>query len=711
MHGNNKPAYTQNRELSWLKFNERVLEEAQDSDVPVMERLKYVSIFTNNLDEFFMVRVGSLFNLSIDDDSVIDNKSGMTPSEQLKEIYKAVRPLYQKRDAVFSEIEEELRAYGVCSLKFNELDDDEQRYIKTYFAQQILPILSPQIVDVHHPFPHLNNKSVHIAVSLRHKRGVLLGLIPLPDTLPAVLKLPGSAVRYILTQNIIMEYGDTVFGMYDAEYKNILCVTRNADINYGEESYDMDDDYRYRVKRLLGRRRRMSVVRLEFARAPSEYFENYFCEKMNIERDQIFITNAPMKVDYTSLLFSELPKPITRSLTYSVFVPQPSADINENDGIMRQVRNKDVFLSYPFDRMEPFLRMVKEAANDPSVISIKISIYRVAQKARLIEYLCAAAENGKDVTALIELRARFDEQNNINWSERLEESGCNVIYGFDEYKIHAKVCLITKKEKNEIQYITQVGTGNYNEVTAELYTDLSLITADKRIGQDAANFFKDMAIANLNGVYAHLLVAPNSFKNNVLQLIDEQIGLKQDGMITFKINSLTDIDVIKKLAEASGAGVPITLIVRGICCLLPGVAGHTENIRVISIVGRFLEHSRIYAFGTGSAQKIYISSGDMMTRNTNRRVEISCPILDDGIKRRINDMLDIMLSDNIKARLLRSDGFYEKIGTDMPPVNSQEVFMQEALKTAAALDQGSVKKPGPIRNAVKRWLEGVVKKL
>jgi polyphosphate kinase len=362
--------------------------------------------------------------------------------------------------------------------------------------------------------------------------------------------------------------------------------------------------------------------------------------------------------------------------------------------------------------MEPFLRMIREAANDPAVISIKISIYRVAQKARLIEYLCAAAENGKDVTALIELRARFDEQNNINWSERLEESGCHLIYGFDEYKIHAKICLITRKEKNEIQYITQVGTGNYNEVTAELYTDLCLITSDKYIGADAANFFKDMAIANLNGVYSRLLIAPNSFKNNILALIDEQVKLREDGRIIFKINSLTDFDVIKKLAEASQAGVSVTLIVRGICCLLPGIAGQTENIKVRSIVGRFLEHSRVYSFGVvGSGQKIYISSGDMMTRNTNRRVEISCPILDDKIKRRINDMLDVMLSDNVKARALRGDGFYEKVNGADVPVNSQEIFMQEAVKQASLSDTGNIVSPGPIRSGIKRLLEAVIERL
>jgi len=703
-------SFTQNRELSWLKFNERVLMEARDNQVPVIERLKFVSIFTNNLDEFFMVRVGSLFNLSLDDNTVIDNKSGMTPSKQLKEIFKAVRPLYATRDAVFSEIDMELRTYGVYAPKPQELDSDDKEFIKTFFTQQVLPVLSPQIVDVHHPFPHLNNKSIHIAVSLKNKHGILLGLIPLPDTLPAFIKLPGGA-RFILTEHIIMEYSDTVFGMYEIENKNILCVTRNADINYGEESYDMDDDYRYRVKRLLGRRRRMSVVRLEFAFSPTEYFQNYFCEKMNIEKDQIFVTKTPMKMNYISPLFNELPKSLSRSMTYPPFIPQPSPDISESDSIIRQVKNRDILFSYPYERMEPFLRMIKEAANDPAVISIKISIYRVAQKARLIEYLCAAAENGKDVTALIELRARFDEQNNINWSERLEESGCQVIYGFDEYKIHAKICLITRKEKGEIQYITQVGTGNYNEVTAELYTDLSLITTDKRIGADAASFFKDMAIANLSGAYHRLLVAPNSFKSNILSLIDEQINLREDGRITIKMNSLTDYDVIKKLGEASCAGVLITLIVRGICCLLPGIPEQTENIKVISVVGRFLEHSRIYSFGEGAEQKLYISSGDMMTRNTVRRVEIACPILDDRIKKMINEMFDIILSDNVKARVLKSDGFYEKIRQNGEHFNSQEIFMQNAVKKAQLSDAGSLKQPGVIRRAVKRWLEEALKRM
>jgi polyphosphate kinase len=699
--------YTQNRELSWLKFNERVLEEAQDANVPILERLKFVSIFTNNLDEFFMVRVGSLFDLAIEHDDAIDNKSGLTPSGQLEVVYNAVRPLYAKRDEVYSEISSRLRQYGICSLDIADLSAEEKKFVKNYFKLEVLPVMSPQIVGSHHPFPHLLNKATHVAAMLQRKNSAMVGIAALPDTVPEVLFLPGDDLRYITLDKIVLENIDALFEMYEIAEKNVLCVTRNADINYEEEGEEIEGDFRFLMKKLLKKRRRLSVVRLEMTTPPEENFEKVFCERLQISPREIFATKTPMKFSYLSLVTSKLNPDVKLSMSYPGFTPQITMQATPNESIMKQIRKQDLLLMYPFESMDPFLRMIREAANDPTVISIKISIYRVAQKARLIEYLCAAAENGKDVTVLIELRARFDEQNNINWSERLEEAGCRLIFGFDDIKVHAKLCLITRKERGEIQYITQVGTGNYNEITAEFYTDLSLITADQKIGAEANRFFRNMAVAHLNDNYEYLLVAPANLKSGILALIDEQIALGEKGRIVMKLNSMTDIDVIRKLSEASCAGVKTDLIIRGICCLIPGLPGATENISVISIVGRFLEHSRIYSFGTGAAQKMYIASADMMTRNTTRRVEVAAPILDEQIKALINKMIETELYDNVKARRLRSDGYYEKIRRGSAPIDSQELLIKEAAERMEVMRRQETSAPDKksvVRSKLKDWL-------
>ena len=423
------------------------------------------------------------------------------------------------------------------------------------------------------------------------------------------------------------------------------------------------------------------MVRLEVAEKLSPEVEKYFCEKFNIKPTQIFRTKMPMKLSYAFAISGNLPEPMKKALTYPPFSPQEPERVQEGS-ITKQIRRKDLLLFYPYESMNPFLKLIKEASVDPNVMTIKITIYRLAKKARLVEYLCAAAENGKEVTVLIELRARFDEQNNIDWSERLEEAGCRVIYGFENYKVHSKLCLITYRNRGEIQYITQVGTGNYNEKTAAMYTDLSLMTADREIGKDAMEFFKNMSISNLDGDYQHLIVSPTSLKQKVLTLMDEEIARGSEGRIIMKMNSLTDVDFIEKVSEASRAGVKIDLIIRGICCILPGVKGYTENLRVTSVVGRFLEHPRIFSFGTGSRQKIYIGSADMMTRNTEKRVEVACPVLDEDIKRQINHYLKVMLNDNIKARVLQSDGIYRKREQQEPFIDSQAVFMEEALQNS-----------------------------
>ena len=675
--------YTQNRELSWLRFDQRVLEEARDKSVPLLERMKFVAIFTSNLDEFFMIRVGSLYDMVQTDEKHRDSRSGMTPQEQLDAIYEAVAPLYKERDKTYTEIKKELSPYGVCGLDFKELEADEKKYVK-YFKEQILPVLSPQIVDSSHPFPHLLNKDIYVTASLS-KKEQMLGIVPVPTYVSDILMLPGHDIRYIRMEKVIMEYLHLVFDQYEVSDPNYICVTRNADVSPNDEALEVTDDFRKLMQNTLHKRRRMAVVRLETAEKLSAKMQEYFCEKFKITPAQIFRTKMPMKLDYMFSIAGNLPESMKRSLVYEPFSPQKSAHVQEGS-MLKQVKKQDILLFYPYESMDPFLKLIKDASADPNVMTIKITIYRLAKKARLVEYLCAAAENGKEVTVLIELRARFDEQNNIDWSERLEEAGCRVIYGFDGYKVHSKICLITYRNRNEIQYITQVGTGNYNEKTAAMYTDLSLMTADPRIGQDAAEFFKNMSIGNLQGSYQYLIVSPVSLKSSILQMMDEEIRKGKDGRIVMKMNSVTDVDFIRKVSEASRVGVRVDLIVRGICCILPGVPEYTENVRVMSVVGRYLEHPRIFSFGTGKEQKIYIGSADMMTRNTEKRVEVACPVLDEQIRRQINHDLKVMLSDNVKARVMQKDGTYTKRKlkdeSSGKMIDSQAVFMEEALKAA-----------------------------
>lgn len=678
--GKEKLRYTQNRELSWLRFNHRVLEEAQDESVPLLERMKFVSIFTSNLEEFFMIRVGSLCDMAEIGDEKEDSKSGMTPREQLAAIYEAVAPLYKERDKTYSDIKKQLVPYGICGLNIKELESPEKKYIKKYFKEQILPILSPQIVDANHPFPHLLNNQIYVIANLKQQSGgnTMIGIIPVPEFVSEIVVLPGHDIRYVRMEKVIMEYLELVFEQYQVSDKNYIRVTRNADISPDDEAFADNDDFRYVMKKALHKRRKMGVVRLETASPLEKEMEKYLCEKLKITQNCIFRTKTPMKLDFIFSIIDKIPMSMKRSLTDESFSPQPSSSLAEGS-VMAQVKKHDVLLSYPYESMDPFLQMIREASTDPDVMTIKITIYRLAKKSRLVEYLCAAAENGKEVTALIELRARFDEQNNIDWSERMEEAGCRVIYGFEGYKVHSKICLITYRSRNEIRYITQIGTGNYNEKTAKLYTDYSLITANQSIGEDATVFFKNMSIGNLSGVYKNLIVSPTSLKQKVLLLMDEEIQKGTEGRIIMKMNSVTDLDFIRKTAEASRAGVKVDLIVRGICCILPGIPGETENLSVTSIVGRYLEHPRVFVFGKGDDRKVYIGSADMMTRNTEKRVEVACPIYDAQIKKRLVRCLNIMLADNVKAREMQRDGTYRKKKGGDKQICAQEYFMREAL--------------------------------
>ncbi|MCH3916137.1 MAG: polyphosphate kinase 1 [Spirochaetia bacterium] len=683
--GLHKQGYTQNRELSWLKFNKRVLEEGMDETVPLLERLKFISIFTSNLDEFFMIRVGSLHDMLGMKEPAVDNRSGMTAEQQLEAIYKEVRPLYKEKEKAYEEVEGQLRLHGIFRLKIKELTPSEKKYVKQYFENAVLPILSPQIVDSHHPFPHLANEVMHVGAMIKIEDKTLFSVIPIPTALPDLIFLPGNEVRYVGMEDIVLEYYETVFSMYKIGEKTVFRVTRNGDINADDEAFDIENDFRKKMKKLLQQRKRLEAVRLELGRAVGGSLIPFLASKLDLQKNQVFITSAPLSLPYAFSLESKVAMAAKRTLSYRPFEPQPCPRVRMDESLISQYQKKDLLLSYPFEKMSPYLRLIKEAAYDPHVISIKITIYRLARQAKLVEYLCAAAENGKDVTAMIELRARFDEQNNIDWSQRLEEAGCQVIYGLEGYKVHSKITLITIREKGDVKYITQVGTGNYNEKTAKSYTDLCLITTNQEIGLDATEFFKNMSIGNLMGSYKHLIVAPVGLKSTLLNLIDEEIAKRENGRIMIKINSITDIDIIERLKLASCQQVKIRMIVRGICCLVPGVKDKTENIEIHSIVGRYLEHSRIYCFGSGSEEKLFISSADFMTRNTERRVEVACPIYDEQVKAQLHHILDTCFADNVKARKLGNDGQLHKIKDDNPMVDSQNTFMTEALNAATQI--------------------------
>ena len=682
-------SFTQNRELSWLRFNERVLAEAADATVPLFERLKFAAIFTSNLDEFFMIRVGSLFDLSLLKQVHIDNKTGMTPEEQLHAVYDAVAPLYKRRDKVMEEIEEQLRLHDISRVQMRELIVSEQKYVENYYQNTIRPMLSPQVVDTSHPFPHLINKARYIAVRLRAKgkEKEQFGLIPVPEALPRTVFLPGSAVRYLLTEQILLAYAEDVFSMYTVCDKAVICVTRNADINPDDENFEVDDDYRRHMKRVIKKRARLACVRLElFGGEVSTELREFLMRQLALKKEQVFKSKTPLDLSYVYGLSERMTPAARKSMTYRPFKPMPSAMVNPNESVTKQVMKRDLFLSYPYESMEPFLKLVEEAAVDPAVVSIKITIYRLASSSRLVEALTKASENGKDVVALLELRARFDEQNNINWSETLEDAGCQVLYGMEDYKVHSKICLITRQEKGKVQYITQIGTGNYNEKTAKLYTDFCLMTSDMEIGQDASEFFKNMALSNLDGEYHALMVAPNAMQSRIIEKIDEMIAVAAAGgnaHMMIKTNSVTDRVLIDRLQAASDAGVKIEMVVRGICCILPQIPSKTENITVTSVVGRFLEHSRVYCFMANGESEVYISSADFMTRNMTRRVEIACPVKSQQVKQRIIDFMLTMLHDNVKARRLMRDGSYLPVSNGEAPLSCQDAFMIEAEEAAS----------------------------
>lgn len=666
--------YTQNRELSWLKFNQRVLEESTDNTVPLLERLRFVSIFTSNLDEFFMVRVGSLFDLSLMTPTARENKSGKTPAEQLEMIYDTVRPLIRFRDAIYADLSKELTKQGIRDIAYHDLTAEEKHFIKEYYKENIRPLLSPQIIDRSHPFPHLKNKILYAAALLNDKNKEMLGLVGVPETVPPIVFMPGEDGAFIRTEEILKAHLKKIFKIYEIEETSVAAVTRNADISFDDEKFDEDNpDYRTQMTKLLRQRDKLAPVRLE-CQGDAPRLTSLLTEMLKLNPNQVFPCSCPLNLGYAYLLNKD-----NADLYYPPRKPEYPRYLTKALPMWEQVHQRDILLFYPYHSMRPFLDLLKESAQDPQVVSVKITIYRLAQNSAVVKYLCEAAENGKEVTVLMELRARFDEKNNIQWAKALEDAGCRIIYGPENFKCHSKICLITRKEKSHITYVTQIGTGNYNEKTSALYTDFSLMTANHAIAEDAVSFFQNMLIGNLQGDYKKLLVAPAGMKSTIINLIDREIAKGDQGRIMIKVNSLTERQLIDKLSEASCAGVKIDLIVRGICCLVPGIPGKTRNITVTSIIGRFLEHSRVYSFGEPNhrEQELYISSADIMTRNQTRRVEIACPILSEELRRWYNEYLMILLSDNLKARRLLPDGNYTQIPPGKHDLLSSQRYYEE----------------------------------
>ena len=674
----------ENRELSWLKFNERVLEEAEDTSVPLCERMTFLSIFQSNLDEFFMVRVGSLEDQKLLSQKLRENKTNMTAGEQIEAILKRVAELNERKDAVYASIMKEVGEEGVHLTDFKALAKSESKYLEEYFMKEIVPLLSVMIVGRKQPFPFLKGQEIYALAVLGTRNGKKkIGIIPCSSSVfPRLIRIPTKDDTYMLVEELILHFLPKVYKDYKVLEKSVIRVTRNADIDFNAV-YDEDLDYRDKMAQIVKLRKKLAPVRLELSHDINEDMIKQVCEYAEMEEPHVFLNQAPLDLSFLFQIEDILRK--DANLVYQRRVPQPSPMLKSNEHIIPQILDHDVLLSYPYESIKPFLQMLQDAARDPEVISIRMTLYRLSRNSKVVEALTEAAENGKQVDVLVELKARFDEANNIEWSRTLEDAGCHVVYGIDGLKVHSKLCLITRKVGDEIQYITQVGTGNYNEKTSRLYTDLSLITADKRIGEEAAKVFQAILLGSVVEDMEHLLVAPKCLQNKILAMIENEIQIAKEGKpayIGIKINSLTDKKIIDKLIDASRAGVKIDMVIRGINCLRSGIPGDTDNIHIVSIVGRFLEHSRIYIFGTHDRDKVYIASADFMTRNTLRRVEVAAPLYDETVKNKVRKMFATMLRDNVKAREQQPDGSYQKLSMVGPVLNSQEYFYEEAYMEA-----------------------------
>mgnify|MGYP004460635231 FL=1 len=667
----------ENRELSWLKFNDRVLEQAKDSNVPLAEKLNFISIYQSNLDEFFMVRLGSLYDQMLFYPTLKENKTDMTAEEQIKACLKKIRLLNKKEDTIYQNVMSELEKYDIHFVKYEQIKNkDDRKYLENYFEREILPLISPQVISKRQPFPFLNNRELYLAVQLESRKGKRkLGIVSLENAMDErIIEIPNTPHNYILVEDLISALSYELFGKHTVKNKALIRITRSADIDEDDHSLEGHDDYRELMETLIKQRRKLNPIRLDMSEGLEELEILMLMNFLNLEKNQVFTHRSPIDLKFIGEL-RDLLKISHPEIFYQKLEANNSPLVENRVPMIKQILKRDILLAYPFESMSPFLRLLDEASLDPNVASIKMTLYRVAKNSKIVKSLIRAAENGKEVVVLVELRARFDEENNIDWSKRLEEAGCRVIYGLDGLKVHSKLCLITYKNSQGVQYIGQIGTGNYNENTSKLYTDLSLMTSNREIGEEMNQVFNHLCLGETETNVEQLMVAPNCMITKIFALIDEQIALGKEGYVGFKCNSITSKNMIEKLIEASKAGVKIDLIVRGICCIIPGIKDETENIKVISIVGRYLEHSRIYIFGKKD-QKVYISSADLMTRNLEKRVEVAAPILDPKIKKKITNMFNIMLKDNVKASKLQSDGTYKQIKTKGEQINSQEYFFK-----------------------------------
>lgn len=698
-------SYTQNRELSWLRFDNRVLDEAFDETVPLFERLKFVSIFESNLDEFLMVRVGGLSDLAELKKQPVDNKSNMTASEQVDAVMAEMPGLLTRWESIFKSIEGKLDTLGVHRARIDSLTPEERTFVTRYFQAYVSPVISPLVIDPRHPFPNLRNGALYLACGLDgvNDEESLLGLIEIPTSMNRVVEIPSPAgtYSYILLEDVILACLDSCFGSYKPLDRALIRVTRNADIDPDGEGVEEEEDYRQHMKRILKKRLRLQPVVLAVSGSLEKATLKTIRKALELSRRSVFTCDIPLDLGYVFGIEGKIPEHLRNELLFTPFKPQPNPTIDMSRSIREQVLQGDKLLFYPYEAMNPFLDLVHEAAYDPECISLRITFYRVAKQSRLCESLIDAAENGKEVTVLMELRARFDEQNNIEWAERLEEAGCTVIYGSEGFKCHSKICQLTYREGMALTRLTLLGTGNFNEKTAKLYSDFMLMTAHPGIGEDANLFFRNLSLGNLRGDYRFLGVAPVGLKPLIMRGLDREIQRALAGepaRVFFKLNSLTDREVIDKIAEASCAGVRVDMIIRGISCLKPNIAGKTENVHVRSIVGRFLEHARVYAFGVDS-DMIYLSSADMMTRNTEHRVEIAFPVLDPTCRALVHEYMGVQLRDNVKARSLTSDGTWVPVERKEgeKPFNSQEFLLERAYRNAesAAVASEPVAKAKP----------------
>lgn len=681
------PGIFVNRELSWLEFNRRVLSESLNPKIPLMERLKFLSIYFSNLDEFFMVRVGSLHDQSIVEPNKLDDKTGLNAAGQIDAILKKVAEINPIAERAWESIKQQMRAQDIDLMDTQHLNKLDEQIVQKYFAENIRPLLSPQIIDRQHPFPFLKNKEQFVLTVLENKEkekdkdkskdksqtkgdSLQLGIVPFSHLPPYFIFTLNQRRRVLFTADIILYCAQKLYGKQKVVEKHIMRVTRNADISVDEGLYDFDIDFRGVMEEMLKKRRRLDVVRLQFSSMPGERVVNFLCKKFKVTPACFLVQSIPLDFSFGFALPSALdPHKEEKSWFYHEAKPFVPVDFAKGDagGAINYLQNHDMLLSFPFHSTKPFVDLLYEAGDDPSVVSIKISLYRLANHSKIASALAHAAEKGKEVLCVLELRARFDEQNNIDYATMLEEAGCTVIYGLSDYKIHAKLCLITRKVHNQIQYITQVGTGNYNEKTSELYTDLSFISTDPKMGEDATRVFQALCVGEVVESTERLWVAPNCFESNVLRYIQEQIDLARsggEGYVFIKVNSLNDMEIMEKLIEASQAGVKVEMVIRGICCLCPGIPGYTDNIRIKSIVGRYLEHSRIFIFGTGEQQRIFMGSGDLLNRNTRRRVEVFAEVRDGDPRREILHLVDAIRMDNQNSWEMLSDDSYVKDNSD-----------------------------------------------